>query len=362
MNLWYASMIFKKLRINKKTFLNRISVSSMCQYSANNGSPSKWHYNHLSSLVASGAGCLMLESTAVNKEGKITHNDLAIYTKKQFKDLKKLLIYLKKLNKKIPIGIQISHSGRKGSASLPWVNNGKSLTIKNNSWQTLAPSPLKRSNGWPIPKEMKIKDINKLINDFKKSAVAANNAGFDCLEIHMAHGYLLHEFMSPISNIRKDKYGGSLSNRCRLLIEISQIVRKVWPKNKILGARITGSDHLDGGINIKDSIYLTKKLEKIGLDYICVSSGGILPKTNMKSKMGFRIKIAKKIKNNTKLNICTTGMLNNFSLIEKGIKNKNFDYVAIARPFLKNPRWIFEEASKSKFKKILPKQYLRGFI
>ena len=355
-------MIFKKLKIKSKTFLNRISVSSMCQYSANNGSPSQWHYNHLSPLMSSGAGSIMMESTAVSKTGKITHKDLAIYSKKQVSDLKKLLIFLKKLNKKIPIGIQISHSGRKGSANLPWVKKGKSLTKKNNSWTTFAPSSIKRSIGWPKPKQMKIKDIKGLITDFKKAATAANNAGFDCLELHMAHGYLLHEFMSPISNKRKDKYGGNLNNRCRLLIEISQIVRKVWPKNKILGARITGSDHLPGGIEVKDSIYLTKKLEKIGLDYICVSSGGILPKTNMKFKMGFRMKISKKIKKFTKLKICTTGMLNDLKLIEKGVNNKNFDFVAIARPFLKNPRWIFNESSKiKKYNNILPKQYLRGF-
>jgi 2,4-dienoyl-CoA reductase-like NADH-dependent reductase (Old Yellow Enzyme family) len=354
-------MIFKKLKIKKKTLLNRISVSSMCQYSANNGSPSKWHYNHLSSLISSGAGSLMMESTAVSKLGKITHKDLAIYTKKQANDLKKLLIYLKKLNGKMPIGIQISHSGRKGSANLPWVKKGKSLSKTNSPWTTSAPSSIRRSLGWPKPKEMKIKDIKILIKDFKKAASAANYAGFDILEIHMAHGYLLHEFMSPISNARKDKYGGSLNNRCRLLIEISQILRKVWPKNKILGARITGSDHLAEGIDVKDSIYLAKKLEKIGIDYICVSSGGILPKTKMKFKKGFRMKISKKIKNNTRLKICTTGMLNNLKLIEKGIINKSFDFVAIARPFLKNPRWIFEAANNTKHKKILPKQFLRSY-
>lgn len=361
MNLWYVSMIFKKLELNKKILSNRISVSSMCQYSANNGSPSNWHYKHLSSLMSSGAGSLMLESTAVSKIGKITYKDLAIYSKKQTNDLKKLLIYLKKLNNKMPVGIQISHSGRKGSANLPWIKKGKSLSKKNNSWITAAPSPIKRSLGWPKPKEMNIQDIKKLIKDFKKAASAANYAGFDALEIHMAHGYLLHQFMSPISNIRNDKYGGSLNNRCRLLIEISQIVRKVWPKNKILGARITGSDHLPGGIDIEDSIYLVKNLEKIGFDYVCVSSGGILPKTNMKFKMGFRTKISKKIKNKTRLKVSTTGMLGNLKLIEKGINNKNFDFVAIGRPFLKNPRWIFESVNNTKYNEILPNQYLRGY-
>lgn len=361
MNLWFARMIFKKLKLNKKILLNRISISSMCQYSANNGSPSNWHYKHLSSLMSSGAGSLMLESTAVSKIGKITHKDLAIYSKKQSNDIKKLLIYLRKLNNKMPIGIQISHSGRKGSANLPWIKKGKSLLKKNNSWITVAPSPIRRSLGWPTPKEMNIDDIKKLIKDFKKAASAAKYAGFDVLEIHMAHGYLLHEFMSPISNIRKDQYGGNLYNRCRLLIEISKVVRKIWPKNKILGARITGSDHLPKGINIRDSIYLVKNLEKIGFDYVCVSSGGILPKTNLKFKMGFRAKISKKIKKKTRLKVSTTGMLGNLKLIEKGINNKNFDFVSIGRPFLKNPRWIFELVNKTKYKNFLPNQYLRGY-
>lgn len=361
MSLWYASMIFKKLKINKKSLLNRITVSSMCQYSANNGSPSQWHYSHLSSLMSSGAGSIMMESTAVSKEGRITHKDLSVFNNKQANDLKKLLVHLRKLNNEIPIGIQISHSGRKGSANIPWVKKGKNLTKKDNSWKTYAPSKIKRSNGWPKPKEMKINQIKKLINDFKKATTRIDHAGFDCLEIHMAHGYLLHEFMSPISNVREDKYGGNLKNRCTLLLEIADIVRKAWPKNKILGARITGSDHLPGGVNVKDAIYLSKKLEEIGLDYICVSSGGILPKTNMNFKMGHRMNISKKIKKATKLKVCTTGMLNDLKLIEKGIKNKHFDFVAVGRAFLKNPRWIFEEASKLKKTNILPMQYLRGY-
>ena len=203
-------------------------------------------------------------------------------------------------------------------------------------------------------------DIKKLILDFKKAAIAANNCEIDCLEIHMAHGYLLHQFMSPISNRRKDLYGGSLENRCRVLIQISKEIRKIWPKKKCLGARITGTDHLKEGLKYKDSIYLTKKLEKIGFDYVCVSSGGILPKTNMKFKMGFRMNISKKIKKFTNLKVRTSGMLNNINLIKRGLKNKSFDYVAIARPFLKNPNWIFENVKNTEYQKVIPNQYLRG--
>ena len=352
-------MIFKKFKINKVNFLNRIIVSPMCQYSAKNGCPTKWHYQHLASFSNSGVGGIMIESTAVNKVGKITHKDLAIYSKNQIKELKKLVVFLKSINKEMPIGIQIAHSGRKGSANVPWKNKGTSLN-KKTSWKTVSASKIKRAEGWPVPKEMTKKDIQKLILDFKRAAIAANFCGIDCLEIHMAHGYLLHQFMSPISNKRNDEYGGSIENRCRILIEIAEAVRKIWPKNKCLGARITGTDHLKGGLNYEDSIYLTKKLEKIGFDYICVSSGGILPKTNMKFKMGFRMNICKKIKKHTSLKVRTSGMLNKINLIKKGLKNKNFDFVAIARPFLKNPNWIFENVKETEFEKIIPNQYLRG--
>ncbi len=333
----------------------------MCQYSANNGCPTNWHYKHLSSFANSGAGGLIIESTAVNKAGKITHKDLAIYNKHQIKEIKKLIIFLKKLNNKLPIGIQISHSGRKGSANVPWINNGLNLNKKQRPWKTFAPSSIKRSAKWPLPKMMSLNDIKKLIIDFKKAAISANACNIDILEIHMAHGYLLHQFMSPISNQRKDKYGGTLENRCRILIEIAEIIRKVWPKNKCLGARVTGTDHLKNGLNYKDCVYLIKKLEKIGFDYVCVSSGGILPKTNMKFKIGFRMNISKKIKQQTKMKIRTSGMLNKIDLINKGIKNKTFDFVAIGRPFLENPRWVYQILNNKKYKKFIPSQYLRAF-
>ncbi len=352
-------MIFNEFKINNVSFLNRIIISSMCQYSARDGSPTLWHYNHLSSLINSGAGGLMIESTAINNEGKITHGDLSISNKGQIKEIKKLINFLRKLNNKIPIGLQISHSGRKGSANFPWIKKGRPL--KKNSWKTFAPSAIRRSKGWPVPKQINNNDIKRIKISYDKSTLAANDAGFDCLEIHMAHGYLLHEFMSPITNLRNDRYGGSLENRCRLLVEISKIVRKRWPKKKCLGARITGSDHLKNGIKEKDAIYLAQELEKIGFDYICISSGGIIPKTQMKFKKGFRALMSKKIKKKLKLKVGTTGMLDDLNLIKKGIKNKCFDFVFIGRPFLKNPRWIFDKVSKKKNEKIIPKQYLRGF-
>jgi NADPH2 dehydrogenase len=209
---------------------------------------------------------------------------------------------------------------------------------------------------------MTISDIKKLVKKFLMAAKRARRVGFDCLEIHMAHGYLLHQFFSPISNTRDDIYGGSLENRSRLLIEISKEVRKIWPKNRILGARITGTDHLKKeGITILDSIYLAKELKKVGIDYISVSSGGILPKTNMKEGQAFRAKIANKIKLSSNTLVTTSGNITNHKTAENLVKKKNIDFITIARILIKEPSWIYKLSKKQKKDYIIPIQYLRIF-
>jgi len=353
-------MIFNKIKIGNSFLSNRIVVSPMCQYSSKNGAPSEWHYKHLLNLSSLGAGLLIIESTAVEKRGKITHSDLCLSNNFQEKKFKKLIKFLKKKNH-TKIGIQLSHSGRKGSSYEPWLKINKSLP-KFRSWNTISPSALKRAKGWPIPKPMTIGDIKDLVKKFLLAAQRAKRVGFDCLEIHMAHGYLLHQFFSPISNKRVDTYGGSLENRSRLLIEISRAIRKIWPKNKILGARITGTDHLKKkGISIDDSIYLAKKLKKVGIDYLSISSGGILPKTNMKQGQAFRAKMAKKIKQSSKILVTTSGNITNHKTAENLIIKKNVDFITIARILIKEPSWIYNLSIKQKKNNIIPKQYLRIF-
>ena len=351
-------MIQKKLKINKILLKNRLVVSPMCQYSAINGSPSEWHYQHLGKLSLSGAGMLMLESTSVNKIGKISHSDLCLYNKTHETKLKKLIKFISNLSN-IPTGIQLSHSGRKGSSYIPWIKKNTPLKKKDGSWQTCAPSSIKKDKGWPVPKALKKKEINKIISDFKNSAIKAKKIGFDCLEIHMAHGYLLHQFISPISNKRLDDYGGNLKNRCKFPFQVATKIRKIWPKDKILGARITGIDHLKDGININDSIYLVKKLKKIGFDYVCVSSGGIISKTNLKFKNSFRANFAKKIKLNCKnIKVRTTGNIQNISQINQVLTRNKIDFVAVGRKFLIDPLWFIKE--KKNIVSKIPKQYERG--
>ena len=350
-------MIFKSLKINKITLKNRIIVSPMCQYSSKNGSPSRWHYKHLENLASTGTSMVLLESTAVDKQGKISEADMCLYNSTQEKNLKKLIKFLKSKNN-IKYGIQISHSGRKGSSHKPWIKHNSPLP-KNRSWKTISASAIPRDKKWPKPLEMTKLQIKKITQKFKNSAARANRINFDCLEVHMAHGYLLHQFFSPISNKRKDKYGGSFVNRSRLLTEIAREVRKVWPHHKILGARITGTDHVKNGISINDAALLSKELKKIGFDYISVSSGGIIPFTKMKQYEAFRVKMAEKIKKKSKMITTTSGMITKHKISENIIKNKMIDFITIARIIVKNPRWILEFAKKNKVKNYIPKQYKR---
>lgn len=350
-------MILEPFKINKVLLPNRIVVAPMCQYSAINNSPSLWHYNHLHKLATSGAGMLMFESTSVNLQGRITLKDLVIQNKNVI-NFQKILNYLKE-NSNIPLGIQISHAGKKASSEIPWIKNNSPLENKY-AWKTVSASPIKRDSKWPIPFKLSIKQIKKIVNNFKNSSIYANKIGFDCLEIHMAHGYLLHQFFSPISNKRDDEYGGSLQNRCKFLFEVAKIIRDNWPKNKILGARITGSDWLENGTTIEDAIYLTKKLKDIGLDYVCVSSGGITPKTNIIFKPGYQVYLAKQIKKKTNIITRVAGMIN-YEMANKLIKNSSIDLVAIGREFIKNPTWLIQKIKKNKKNITLPNQYLRCF-
>jgi 2,4-dienoyl-CoA reductase-like NADH-dependent reductase (Old Yellow Enzyme family) len=350
-------MIFRNLNINKIKLKNRVVFAPMCQYSAIKGVPTEWHYSHLSRQIVSGVGMLMTESVAVGLNARITKNDLVLENSKQHKSFSKLFNFLKKINN-IPIGIQISHAGRKGSSEIPWIKSNTPLK-KEKGWVTFAPSAIKRDRDWPKPKKLSILQIKRIQNKFYQTALKAKKIGFECLEIHMAHGYLLHQFLSPISNNRTDCYGGSLENRCRFALEIFELIRKVWPKNRILGARIPGSDYVKGGLKVKDSIYLVHRLKEIGIDYVCISSGGILPVTNLKSKNNYNVDIAKIIKKKTGVLTRVAGLI-----IEPNDMNhilKDIDLIAIGRKMLNSPNWILEEAMKNKIKNYIPNQYLRSF-
>ncbi len=329
----------KKFLINKVKFLNKFTVSPMCQYSSLNGCPSNWHYHHLRNLVETGAGSIVIESTAVSGIGRITKKDLCLYNESHFNSHKKLIRYLKNL-KNIPIILQISHSGRKGSAEIPWIKKNTSLS-KSQSWKTWAPSSIKRTKKWPRPKQMTKQDIKKVIKQFTFTAKLAFKAGYDGVEIHMAHGYLIHEFCSPVSNKRKDEYGVK-GNGFKFQRSILKSIKKILPKNKIIGARVTGSDHLSNGIKITDCINLVKKLKDDGLNYVCVSSGGIIPKTSMKFYKGFRLKMADKIKRECKIITRTSGHINDYKTIDLALKKYKLDFVALGRILIQDKYFLLK--------------------
>ncbi len=352
--------ILKKIRISKVLLDNRICIAPMCQYSANNGNPSEWHYNHLGSLMKAGAGLLLIESTAVSKNGRISKKDLTLCNNSNFKNFKKLINYLKKISN-TKIGIQLSHAGRKGSSEIPWIRSNKPILKKKGGWNTIAPSSIRRDKYWPYPKEMNIQEIKKIKKNFIASSMLSKKLGLDCLELHMAHGYLLHQFFSPISNLRIDKYGGNIENRCRLLIEIAKEVRKIWPNNKILGARLNGYDWLKNGSTLNDCIYLSRKLKKIGFNYVCITSGGIIPKTNVKFKKGYQVFLAKKVKQNSTIFVKTTGMIEDLKHAEEIVKSKKADLVSFGRKFVNSPNWLIKELISKKKKVEIPNQYKRCF-
>jgi len=347
--------VFSNLTINDVILPNRISVAPMCQYAAINGCPSNWHYGHLSQFITSGAGMLTLESTAVSLDGRITIKDLSLASGDNLITIQKLYNFLKSINN-MPIGIQISHAGRKGSSYVPWVKPNTALSVADGRWDTVSASCIPRDVNWPTPKKLSISKIQQIAHDFVKSAEASKIIGFEALELHMAHGYLLHQFFSPISNKRNDEYGGSLKNRCRLLIEISERVRKIWPKNKVLGARVTGCDWLEGGLMIDDCVYLVSKLKDIGFDYVSVSSGGILAVTNLVFKPGYQIHLSKEIKNRVGIITKTAGMITSISQIEEIKQNGYSDIVAVGRKFIQDPRWLYPH-----LKETIPEQYKRCF-
>ena len=353
-------MIFKKLRINDIILNNRVAVGPMCQYSATNGKPSDWHFSHLQKLSQLGAGVLILESTFPSKDGRISKKDLVLSSNSEKKSFKDLIKHIRKFSN-IPLGFQISHAGKKGSSHIPWEKFNSSLSKKDGGWTTYAPSAIKRDRLWPTPNELNLKKINKIKKDFVNSAKLSNKSGFDLLEVHMAHGYLLHQFFSPISNKRNDQYGGNLIKRSKFLLEIASDIRQIWPKEKILGARVTADDCLKNGINIEDCIYLVNELKRIGFDYVTPASGGIIPFTNKKIKPCYQVKYCHSLKKKINIKVYANGMIRTQKEINNIISNNYADFVAVCKPFMNNPYWLFKIAERNKKNLLIAPPYSRCF-
>ena len=340
--------LFSSFKIKSKSFRNRIVLSPMCQYKAKDGVISDWHFQHYSRFAFSGLGAAFVEATGVSPEGRIGHGCTGIWSDSHVEGLSKVAKIFNEYN--CLSGIQLAHAGRKASYLRPW--DGASPITENDkaepAWQTIGPSAIPINNSSPVPKEMTVEDINKVREDFKKAAQRADKAGFDIIEIHGAHGYLLHSFFSPLSNQRNDQYGGSFENRIRFALEIIADVKSVWPDNKPLFYRLSSIDAPGQGANLEDNIMLAKSLKSVGVDVIDCSSGGITGSPVLtKSKIipGFQVPYSEKIKKDAEISSMAVGAIISADQANEIISNKRADLVAMGRELLADTQWVYKAAT-----------------
>ena len=340
--------LFSSFKIKSKSFRNRIVLSPMCQYKAKDGVISDWHFQHYSRFAFSGLGAAFVEATGVSPEGRIGHGCTGIWSDSHVEGLTKVAKIFNEYN--CLSGIQLAHAGRKASYLRPW--DGASPITENDkvepAWQTIGPSAIPINNSSPVPKEMTVEDINKVREDFKKAAQRADKAGFDIIEIHGAHGYLLHSFFSPLSNQRNDQYGGSFENRIRFALEIIADIKSVWPDNKPLFYRLSSIDAPGQGANLEDNIMLAKSLKSVGVDVIDCSSGGITGSPVLtKSKIipGFQVPYSEKIKKDAEISSMAVGAIISADQANEIISNKRADLVAMGRELLADTQWVYKAAT-----------------
>jgi 2,4-dienoyl-CoA reductase-like NADH-dependent reductase (Old Yellow Enzyme family) len=354
-----VSVLFSPIRIGGIELSNRIVVSPMCQYSASEGMPTPWHRQHLGSLAVSGAGLLILEAASVLPEARITQGDLGLWSDAHAESLARLRADIRSFSS-ARIGIQLAHAGRKAAVNAPWVDHGKPMAGEA-AWPIVGPSALAFDDGYQTPAALDEAGMVRIRDAFVLAAHRADQAGFDLIELHVAHGYLLHEFFSPLSNTRTDTYGGSLENRMRLPLEIAQAVRAVWPKSKALGARITGSEWLEGGTTPDDAVAFARALKAAGLDYVCVSSGGNAPQAPIPGREpGYQVAFAAKVKAEANLPTMAVGMIVDPAQAEQIVGSGQADMVALARAMLDDPRWPIHAATALGVEPPVPVQYARA--
>lgn len=349
--------LFDPLSIRSVSFPNRLAISPMCQYSAEDGFANDWHLVHLGSRAVGGAGLIIMEATAVVPEGRITPFDLGLWKDEQITALSRITTFIKTQGS-VP-GIQLAHAGRKASCATPW-NGGKQLADEAGGWQVVAPSAVPFEEGTMLPEEMSVSAIQQLIKDFASAAKRARQAGFEVVEIHAAHGYLLHEFYSPLSNFRKDGYGGSFDNRIRLLLQVVAAVQTEWPKEFPLFVRISATDWVEGGWTVADSVELAIRLQKAGVDLIDCSSGGNIGYAKIPVAPGYQVPFAGKIRKETGILTGAVGLITTAEEAEAIIAKGEADMVLIARESLRDPYFPLKAASQLQQDIAWPMQYMRA--
>ena len=352
-----TSPLFTPISMRALTLANRIVVAPMCQYSAEEGSATDWHLLHLGSLAVGGAGLLMLEATAVEAQGRISLGCLGIYSDANEAALARVVAACRRYGN-TPLGIQLAHAGRKGSATRPW-EGIRALGRGEGAWTTVAPSALPLDEGWPAPQALSATEIDRLVESYVTAALRVARVGIDLVELHCAHGYLLHQFLSPIANRRTDVYGGSLENRMRLPLRIAAAVREAWPAERPMGARITGTDWLEGGFGIEEAVVFARALKAAGFDYVCVSSGGIVQKAPIPVGPGYQLGLAERVRRDAGIATRAVGLIAEPHQAQAVIASGKADMVAMARAFLDDPRWAWHAAEALGATAAMPSQYAR---
>jgi 2,4-dienoyl-CoA reductase-like NADH-dependent reductase (Old Yellow Enzyme family) len=353
-----TSALFSPIRLAGLELANRIVVSPMCQYSADDGVASEWHIGHLGMLANSGAALVVVEATGIERRGRITHGCLGLYSDDCEAALARAIAHCRRYGT-AKLGIQLAHAGRKASARRPW-EGGQPLSSAEDPWETMAPSAIPFGPDWPVPREMTAADMERVRDGFVSAAKRAVRAGVDAIELHGAHGYLLHSFISPISNKRSDRYGGSLAARMRYPLEIAQAVRAAVPQGMPLGARITGNDWIEGGLTPDDAVAVARALKSAGLDFVCISSGGISADSRPALVANTNVQFAERVKREASIATRTVGLIATPKQAEAIVAEGKADMVALARAMLDDPHWGWHAAHVLGAEVPRPRQYQRA--
>jgi 2,4-dienoyl-CoA reductase-like NADH-dependent reductase (Old Yellow Enzyme family) len=352
------SQLFSTVSLGELTLDNRIVIAPMCQYSAEAGNATAWHRIHLGQLAFSGAGLMIIEATAVEDIGRISPGDLGLWNDDNEAALKTVLEDVRRYSS-IPVGIQLGHAGRKASCAVPW-EGGKQIALEAGGWQTVAPSALSYSADEVKPVAMNTDDLARVKQAFVDSALRAVRLGIQLIEVHAAHGYLLHQFLSPLSNQRSDEYGGSLENRMRFPLEVFKAVRDAVPASVPVGVRISATDWVEGGWEINQSIAFSRELEALNSAYIHVSSGGLSEDQKISVGPNYQVPFARDIREQVSIPVIAVGLITEPQQAEDLLQQGEADLVALARGILYDPRWPWHAAAALDGKVQVPPQYLRS--
>jgi 2,4-dienoyl-CoA reductase-like NADH-dependent reductase (Old Yellow Enzyme family) len=354
-----TSLLFTPLQLGPMTAPNRIAVAPMCQYSAIDGVPQPWHRQHLGALAVSGAGVVVAEATGVVPEARITHGCTGLWNDTQERVWGDLVRDMKAVGAGL-MGIQLAHAGRKASSQRPWEGGAPiPAGAAEKPWQTVSATATPHAEGWHTPEQLDAGGIKALADAFAASARRAARAGFDLVELHAAHGYLLHQFTSPLSNTRTDAYGGTLEKRMRAPLEIAAALRGAWPRDRVLGARISGSDWAEGGATPDDAVVFARELKAIGYDWVCVSSGA-LAQSKIKVGPGYQVPFAAQVKREAGIVTRAVGMIVTPQQAEAILRAGDADQIALARAFIDDPRWPWRAAEALGDPAPVPPQCLRA--